>query len=383
MMTRRETEKRARGTLGDFYRAVGCGVLGCLARTGIVLAAVMATPAALAQTVAVVAATPSDEPAAQHLMTQIEGDATRRTTDLAREPEKLIEQAQAQWHERMVVVIDTESGFVKVLRTWDGMVLTRSLERAVARSSPYAVAVAAVELLELAGHEPPRHELPNVPDPVLPPPLTPPPTTEPTDIEPEKPSEKQRVEPPPSPRKLRAVLNLGGLLTVSLGGDVTMIQPTIGLGMMVEPFVGNWWIGVDGHGAAFGAKNRGVVPADREASGELDVRYEREELGLRLSTGTGASDSGLFGFLNGGLSFISVIPRGEDGSPVGGRDRIGGWAGAGGGLRYSLEQGPGLELSVGAMWLSGGRTYRAVDTPAFDEGPLHLRVAAGVFWGSP
>jgi len=179
------------------------------------------------------------------------------------------------------------------------------------------------------------------------------------------------------------VLNMGGLLTVRLGGDVTLIQPTVGLGMIVEPLAGDWWLGIDGHGAAFGARNRGVVPANREAGRELDVRYEREELGLRVSTGEGSANTGLFGFLNGGLAFISVIPRSEDGSPVGGRDRIGVWAGGGGGLRYSLDQGPGIELSVGGMWLSGGRTYRAVDTPAFDEGPLHLRVAAGVFWGSP
>jgi hypothetical protein len=350
-----------------------------------IVATVLVAPNALAQNVAVVAATPSDEPAAQHLMTQIEGDATRRTTELAREPEKLIEQAQAQWSERMVVVIDTESGTVKVLRTWDGMVLTRSLERAVARSSPYAVAVAAVELLELAGHEPPRRENPSVPDPVpvLPPPLTPPaPVLQRPDLEPEASPEEPTPRARTTPRKLRAVLNVGGLLTVSLGGDVTLIQPTIGLGMIVEPLAGDWWLGIDGHGAAFGSRNRGVVPADREAGSELDVRYEREELGLRLSTGEGSAYTGLFGFLNGGLAFISVIPRGEDGSPVGGRDRVGVWGGAGGGLRYSLDPGPGIELSVGGMLLSGGRTYRAVDTPAYDEGPFHLRVAAGVFWGS-
>jgi hypothetical protein len=357
-------------------------VLRWSARTGIVAACFMAAPRVLAQNVAVVAATTSDEPAATHLMTQIEGDATRRTSELARESEKLLQQAQAEWPERMVVVIDTESGVVKVLRTWDGMVLTRTLERAVARSAPYAVAVAAVELLELAGHEPPRRDIPSAPDPILPPPLSPPPlVSDEPGIE-----HEPRAEPPrpraATPRKLRALVSTGGLLTMSLNGDVTLLQPTIGLGLIVEPLAANWWLGLDAHGAAFGSKNRTVVPTNREVSGELDVEYERQEVGLRLSTGSGSADSGLFGMLDGGLAFINVTPRAEDGRQVGGRERVPVWAGVGGGLRYALDEGPGLELAVSAIWLAGGRNYLAADTQAFGEGPLHLRVAAGVFWGS-
>jgi len=331
----------------------------------------------------VVAASASDVPAANHLLTQIEGDATERKSELAKDPEKLLEQAKAEWPERMVVVIDTESGFVKVIRTWDGMVLTRSLERAVARSSPYAVAVAAVELLELAGHEPPRHDAPNVPEPILPPPLSPPPlTSDAGGIEPEPVTKPPPKQPVPPKQKLRAMLSAGGLLTMSLGGDVTLLQPTAGLGLIVQPLAGRVWLGLDLHGAAFGARSRTVVPVARDAS-ELEVEYHRTEFGLRISTGSGDASSGLFGMLDGGISFISVVPLTDDGTQVGGRDRLGGWAGVGGGLRYALGEGPGLELSVGAVWLSGSRNYLAVNTPSFEEGPLHLRVAAGIFWASP
>ena len=186
-------------------------MLGCLARTRIVVATVLLAPIALAQNVAVIAATPSDEPAALHLVTQIEGDATRRTTELgarAREADRA--GSGRQWPERMVVVIDTESGVVKVTSH-----LGRHGADSVARASRRPLValrgcrrrhriVGACRTRAAAGAT-----FRAVPDPILPPPLSPRPLAEEPPPTPTRPA-MSRTRPSPAgseTRRLRALLN--------------------------------------------------------------------------------------------------------------------------------------------------------------------------------
>jgi hypothetical protein len=338
----------------------------------IVTNSLFAAGAAIAQTVAVVVASEADAAAAEYLLRQIEGGATRHATAVARDRDALLAEARQSWSERLIVVLDTERATIHVIRMWDGTALSRALDPQVARSSPYAVAVAAVELLELAGHEPAAPAPPVAPAPVAPPP--PPPI---------EPMPAPRPMPPARTLALHATLSLGGLLSLSLGGDVVLLQPSGGLGMQLRDARSPWFFGAAAHGATFGARRRSVVPTTPiERASEIEVEYDRSEAVLRLLGGYQNSNLSAYAAGDVGAAFISTTPYIGEERSVGGRDRVALALGLAGGLRYGLGEGFALDGALGAGWLSGARSYQAAGTDAFDEGALQLRFSIGFFWES-
>src|SRR5204863_7771353 len=112
--------------------------------------------AALADTVALITATPASDAAARYLSAQIDLPVVRRYSANARHLDKLVEEARASWREDLVVIVDADRAVVSVVRPADGTIGSRALSSSAARA-PYAIALAAVELLELVRGAPPAH----------------------------------------------------------------------------------------------------------------------------------------------------------------------------------------------------------------------------------
>lgn len=106
--------------------------------------------AAAVAVVAVVAAGPSDLPAQALLMRQRPGAFRAYALDVT--AIDAVRAAARDWPHHRVLVLDTASGRVDVLRVQDGTVVTRLLPEGELRASPHAVAFVATELLSLAGH---------------------------------------------------------------------------------------------------------------------------------------------------------------------------------------------------------------------------------------
>src|SRR5688500_20176089 len=102
--------------------------------------------------------------------------------------------------EDFVIALDVANGLVRVVRTEDATAVARAVDRAAAAESPYAVALVAAELLEVAREAPPAAALPP----------------------PEVPG-RRRVDP----ARLRwsVALRAGAAFTIGLGGTVALLTP--------------------------------------------------------------------------------------------------------------------------------------------------------------
>ncbi len=366
--------------LGDCLIPLSAGepVRWCAMRraiaAGVAATAFFLASFAWAQSVAVVAATPADEAVVIYLTQQFEGGVTWRVAANARDPEALMAEART-WPERLVVMVDSQQAVVRVLRVSDGTILSRRLDPATA-TAPYAVALAGVELLELAGHAPETAPPPAV--------AAEPPRQEPPSLPP--------ASPPPKPHQveLRVSVTAGGVFTHSIDGDVGLNQAFFGAGfVLILPR--QWNLAIELRGAGLGSDDQTVRPLSRISS--ATVEYDRTELGLRLTAGQRDGRLVASGYLEGGPAFVdasgvATLPRdspdGDEGEEIqGGADRLAPWFGGGGELRYMLIGGFSVGASAGVVLFPRAFSYEAGGETAFDEGNVHLRAQALVMWEGP
>ena len=234
---------RTAAALGSWIVCCACFVL-----------ATLWSRAAGAETVALVTASSSSDEAARYLATQIDLPVVRRETPNARHLDALVTEARTSWHEDLVVVIDTDNAVVSVVRPADGTIGSRALSP-TAVSAPYAVALAAVELLEIVRSAPPARSA------ALP-------------------------SPESSGVGTRWSFDAGIVQSVTTSGNIGLLQPTIGADLELgRPRRSVWF--------SLGLHATGLAPIQRQqvlllASGPDDrgiIQYGKNEVGLRLGIG--------------------------------------------------------------------------------------------------
>ncbi len=347
-----------------------------LAAMGVVLSAT----AARASGVAVVVAHERDVAAAEHVAAGLGAGVVRRVASAPEDVQLLLEEARRAWPEELVVVLDTGRRSVRVLRVSDGTVLSRVLEHLVAERSPYAVSVAALELLELVGFPPRPPEAEPPPEPARP---EPPPAPVSFPVQPPRAPASVRPDPGPSP----AFVVLGGaMLDAAADGDLALVQPALGAEFQLR--FRPWVATAGARVSAFGGRQRSVAPgAGADQIFDADVEYARTDVGLRAGFGTRDGDATALAIVQGGLGFVSVTGVGElrDGGPSrdGEVSRLVPWFGGGGELRYGVGAGLGIGLDVGVAFQPSSASYTVDGTSAYDEGNYHVRGGVLAFWESP
>jgi hypothetical protein len=314
----------------------------------------IARPAA-AETVALVVASPESDEAARYLSTLLDLPVVRRTSRNARHLDALVVEARANFRDDLVVVVDTAHAVVSVVRPWDGTVGSRALAPSAA-SAPYAVALAAVELIEIVRNAPPARSA------ALP-------------------------EPRPRSRLVALAFDLGLVQSLSTNGYLGLLQPTIGVDMELSRERHPVWLaaGLHATGLASGRRNQTfVLPAGSDGQGSLE--YSRSELSLRLGAGHRQGQSAAVGWCDLGLASIQVTARDAYQNAVGADQRVAFWLGVGGELRYTLGEGFALGIGAGAAWFPVTSRFYAsppgATTPllALDEGTAEFRGRAALVW---
>jgi hypothetical protein len=314
--------------------------------------------AAVAETVALVTASSSSDEAARYLATQIDLPVVPRETVNARRLDALVAEARASWHEDLVVVIDTDNAVVSVVRPADGTIGSRALSP-TAVSAPYAVALAAVELLEIVRSAPPARSA------ALPAPET-------------------------AAIGTRWSFDAGVVQSVTTSGNIGLLQPSIGADLELGRPRRSVWFSVGLHAT-------GLAPIRRQqvlllADGPDDrgiIQYGKNELGLRLGAGHRQGAAGAVGWIDTGLAFIDTQAIDRAGTTIASDQRTAFWLGAGGELRYALAAGFSLGLGAGLAWFPvTSRFYTSLPGApttvlAFDEGNFEFRGRASVIWESP
>jgi hypothetical protein len=139
---------------------------------------------------------------ASHLAGELDEPASVRTSTITFA--SLLDLPALSFPEPYLIFADPRAGRVLVMRPSDRTVLLRAIDEATARESPYALAVAAAELLRLARAS---ETLPN---------LEPPPTS----------------EARPSPRlALGTTISVGVAITEAFGHEPLLVQPTFALAL--------------------------------------------------------------------------------------------------------------------------------------------------------
>jgi hypothetical protein len=334
-------------------------VLRVLAAVGAsAFALLMATKAIAMQTVAIVTASPASNEAAAHLRTQIDHPVVFRATPNARFLDALMAEARDSWPEELVVVVDTERAVVSVVRPSDGTIGSRTLAPSAARA-PYAVALAAVELLEIVERAP---------------------------------EARSAALPERQPRGLRTrlALDFGLLQSVSTNGEVGLFRPTAGVDLEFSQERNPVWVGVGVHGSGLAPMHRDqalVLPGGPDERGSIE--YARNEVSLRPSIGHRQGPAAVVGWLDLGLASVRTTARDGDSNVVAVDSRAAFWLGLGGELRYTIGAGFSLGIGAGVAWLPVTSRFYASPpgtpsaVPAFVEGALELRARAAVVWEAP
>lgn len=325
-----------------------------VARLALVFAVLAVTSSAWAQTVAVVTTSPAGDSAATYLESQIDYPVQRRTTEHAAETDALMAEARAHWQEDLVVVIDADNAVIRVLRPRDGTVASRTLDKQTA-SAPYAISLAAVELLELVNNAPSAKK----------PATRAPPKTKP---------------PPPPPAQRLAIAPWLGALFVQ-NGDVGLLQPIVGVELQLKKDRSGLWY-------SFGLNAAGLTSAERRqaiffANGSSEpgsVTYRRDQVALRAGVGHRQASGCALGFFDIAAAHISVTARDASDQKLGTSAR---WAplllSLGGELRYALGAGFYAGIGAGLAWLPSAHRYYAapanspVRTAVFREGVFEFR----------
>jgi hypothetical protein len=325
-----------------------------------VVALTLFTATLRAQTVAIVTATPAAEEAARHLASQLEGGVTRRVSVHAEEPILLMNEARARWPEDLVVVLDADRAMVRVLRPWDGTVASRSLDPEAAEA-PYAMALAAAELLEIVENAPPADAA------SLPP--------------------RKASRPVERPLRASPAISVGALQSLSADGDIGLLQPTVGVDVQLSRQLSALWYHIGLHAAGVLGQRRVeplVLPGGPDENAY--VVYNRDEVSLRAGPGHRYGNGSAAAWLGAGLSRIHVTAFDQFGNEVESDARFTGWLGLGGELRYGFIDDLAMAFGGGLVWLpSRSRFFTSPDgagddTPAFEEGSVEVRACLAVVW---
>jgi hypothetical protein len=265
----------------------------------------------------------------------------------------LTTEARSRFPEDLVVVVDAERASVSVLRPSDGTIGSRALGEQAARA-PYAVALAAVELLEIVRNAPPAHA------PAAP--------------------------PPPRTLLVRISTDSGIIQSIGTTGSVGLLEPTAGVDVgFARPGSHVWLLG--------GLRVAGLVPTSHdltlvlpmgESSGRIE--YGRDDLSLRFGIAHRQGPSAVFGWADLGVAFIHVHSQDSTGAYTTTDRRSAIWLGFGAELRYTVVGGLALGIGAGVAFLPvASRFYSSpagnpTDLVALQEDPVDLRARASVIW---
>lgn len=320
-----------------------------IARAAIALALLLITSAAVeaaapAREVTVAIERGDDsgaELAARHLGDRLEVPPRIETTTKGVELPALLEQARGPWSSRFVVLLSPERGQVSVIRSEDGTALTRFLERTAIQQSPFALAVAAAELLELARR--PR-------------------------TDPEAP-----VMAPVIPAELSLLLAAGAGASSGPSGLGVSFTPSLAAALIYRSEGREAWGSIElrGHFAARGTASLSL-PAEA-----LTARYLRHELELASSIGLsrGALDLGLAATFSVSLARVAIDGAAEE---IEDRQAVP-WIGAGGIVRYHFRP-LGVALSAQAAVTPRPVRWLVREMVALEEGGVRGQAMLAVFW---
>lgn len=312
---------------------------------------------AVAETIAIVTASPASDEAARYFRTQVDQPAALVETTNARDLEALVREARRKWHKDLVVVLDAERATVSVVRPSDGTISSRALDEK-ASSAPYAVALAAVELLEIVRTAPPA---------------------------------RSAALPRPAPRPLvpRAAVDIGLVESVSKNGEIGLLQPTTGIDIELSRDPNSFWVGFGVHATGLSPMRRAqilVLPDGPDENGTIE--YARTEVSLRLSIGDRQGASAAVGWADVGAAVARTTAFDRSVTPVATDQRPLFWLGLGGELRYRLGADFSLGIGAGGAFLPVTSTFfasppgAASPVAAFEESPIEFRARIALIWES-
>jgi len=308
-----------------------------------------------ANAVAIVTASKDSELAARSLSTQLDLPTVRRPTENARHLDRLVVEARTKWHEDLVVVVDAEQATVSVLRPSDGTIGSRTLGESASRA-PYAVALAAVELLEIVRNAPPAHSPPS------------------------------ESAPPRRSLVLRMSFDFGLVQSVGTSGNLGLLEPTAGADLMLARPASPGFLlaGVHATGLVPTQRDLTLVLPSGDSRGRVD--YLRDELSARFGIGHRQGPSAVFGWGDVGVAFIHIRARDLDGSFSSEDRRAAIWLGVGAELRYTVIAGLALGIGAGVAFLPVPSRFfasppgSATALTALQEDGVELRARASVIW---
>lgn len=322
------------------------------------LVAFLATASlASAETIAIVTASPASDEAARYFRTQVDQSVAEVDTANARDLDELVREARRRWRKDLIVVIDTERATVSVVRPWDGTISSRALD-IKASSAPYAVALAAVELLEIVRAAPPA---------------------------------RAAALPRPAPRPIapRASVDIGLIESVSKNGEIGLLQPTTGVDIELSREPSSFWVAFGVHATGLSPMRRSqilILPEGPDENGSIE--YARTEVSLRLSIGDRQGSSAAVAWSDIGAAVTRVTAYDRTVTAVATDQRTLFWLGLGGELRYRLGADFSLGIGAGGAFLPVTSTFfasppgSATPVPAFEESPIEFRARIALIWES-
>jgi hypothetical protein len=323
----------------------------------VVAAVAASTSLASAETIAIVTTTPASDEAARYFRTQVDQPVAQVETSNARDLEALVREARRKWQKDLIVVIDTERATVSVVRPWDGTISSRALDLK-ATSAPYAVALAAVELLEIVRAAPPA---------------------------------RAAALPRPAPRPIvpRASVDIGLVESVSKNGEIGLLQPTTGIDIELSRDPSSFWVAFGVHGTGLSPMRRAqilILPEGPDENGAIE--YARTEVSLRLSIGDRQGSSAAVAWADVGAAVARATAFDRTVTAVATDQRTLFWLGLGGELRYRLGADFSLGVGAGAAFLPVTSTFfasppgSATPVSAFEESPIEFRARVALIWES-
>lgn len=277
---------------------------------------------------------------AHHLGDQLEALEVLKTTTTALAVTAVVPRATAEWPDHLVVALDNTTHQVIVVRPKDGTVLSRALDPAQ-RTTPYAVAVAALELLDLAGEEVGR----------------------------------VAVQTSSAGASLTLAVEATGVLSWAPGGEGGVPMVGAGAWLALRGSRSRWW-GAVGLGARLLGEHRA------EARGYA-VDYRRLDFEARF--GLGRRYGRLDGLVSAdvGGSFVAIETTTLIGAVASREQRVSPSAGLSLEGRLLLGAGFALKASTGLSFVVNRARFLVQGEPVFEEGAIRWTSGLGVLWESP
>jgi hypothetical protein len=281
--------------------------------------------------------------AAQHLRTQLDLQSRVYTTTLASDIAAMLKVARASWSERWAIVLDTPRARVAAVRLADGTVLSRAIDPAIARDAPYAVAVTALELFDLAR---------DVKGAAI------------VDDRETRKGEGNAIG-------LSLAIDGSFAISASPGHEEMLAQPMFGAAVVLRGSETKWWV-------SFGARAR-VFGGQDLVRGGAPLHYERIDAELRLMLGRTEEPFELALAIDGGGSSTNVVALDESGAKIAEDARLLPWIGGGIEARLRFFGGGALSLGAGGLLVPRPTRYR-VRSEVFLEGSIRLIGSIGLVW---